>query len=129
VVTPQTVQPQQIETPHVTKSQNILSAPASPPVAPASHFAPNQQTPNYNYDKRIVSPKQQQIEEQSPRFNSYNSVQRETPVMPAEHPQVIEPRSEPQAQQRNVAPSAPAQSAPATSSGSQKSDKDHHSRR
>jgi hypothetical protein len=119
------VQPQQIETPRVTKSQNILSGPASQPVAPASHFTPNQQTPNYNYynyDKRIVSPKQQQIEEQSPRFNSYNSIPRETPVMPAEHPQVIEPRSQPQSPQNNVAPTAPA-----ASSGSQKSDKDQNS--
>jgi hypothetical protein len=58
--------------------------------------------PDYN---RRMSPKQQQLEEQSPHFDS---IRRATPNMPAAQPHAAEPHNEPSAQpSRNAQPSSP----------------------
>jgi len=120
VVAPQTPKLEPSETPRAmtpaTQQRKPFSTPIPPPAAPAAGVSPPAPPPknNYDYEKRVISPRRQQFEEQSPRVNPGNSVQRETPAAPAGHPQAAAPRNESPSSTRAAAPPehAPAQSAP-----------------
>ncbi|HEY5297206.1 MAG TPA: DUF6600 domain-containing protein [Verrucomicrobiae bacterium] len=95
----QNISPQNPQRESVTHSQNI-SRPeirqTQPQATSPAHYAPAQ-TSGQNYDRRM-SPKQQQLEEQAPHFNSGS---RATPPASDRHD---ESHSEPA---RNVQPSSP----------------------
>jgi hypothetical protein len=100
-----------------------ISRPVQPSVPPASHSLQPEQTPNDDYNQRLMSPRdQQQSEERTPRVVTPDSQSREIQAAPVEHPQNTERHDD---LHQNSNPSEP-QPKDSTPPAPQKSDKDQN---
>jgi hypothetical protein len=88
--TPHTSVPQQghPSQPNQKSFEPQVSQPVQPSVPPVNHNVRPVQTPDNNYNQRIMSPRdQQQSEERTPRVITPDLQPREIPATPLEHPQ------------------------------------------